>query len=54
MLQLLRPCKRVGPKEQDRHYIEERFWAALVNVLGLVIVHPTVESSRYLAGRQLF
>ena len=53
MLQLLRPCKRVGPKEQDRHNIEERFWAALVNVLGLVVVHPAVESSRYLPGRQL-
>ncbi len=53
MLQLLRPCKCVGPEEQDRHYIKERFWAALVNVLGLVVVHPLVVSSRYLAGRQL-
>ena len=46
VLQLLWPCKCIRPEEQDRHHVEEGLWAAFVNVLGLVVVHPLIVSAR--------
>ena len=53
VFQLLRPCKSVRPKKEDRHDVEKWLWATLVNVLLLVVLHPCVVSAGQLAGRQL-